>query len=215
MCGATQAQQNLQTEQSAFYASMTANYNTTFAEQQAVLAGVTNSLAPIIAAGVGQEGFGAQEKTALNTQATEGVATNYANAQKALNEKMATLGGDAPTTSSSGMAAQLDENLAAGAASTKSSLDTTITENNFATGRANFNNAVSQQEQAAGLLDPNGTSNAASGAGKDAADTANQIAAANNSVWTSVMGALGGIAGSAVGNMNFGGGKGFSMGGGS
>lgn len=183
---------------------MTANYKTVFGEDQQLLGLVTNSMAPIIAAGVNQEGFSPEEKQTLMTQATEGVARSYAQAQQALNERQAALGGDAPTTLASGETGQLNEELAATAASTKATQQLEIEQSDYAQGRANYFEAVGAEEQAASLYNPTGYSGAATGAGSAAATTANQIAQENNSVWSSVMAGLGGIAGAAVGNLNVG-----------
>lgn len=200
MCGATQAQTNLQQQQADFYSEMTANYKTVFSEDQTLLNMVTGSMAPIIAAGINQEGFSPQEKQTLMTQADEGVARSYAQAQTALQERMAALGGDAPTTSASGEMGQMSEELAATKATTQASEKQQILQADYATGRQNYFQAVSAEEEAANLLNPNGTSTAATGAGQQASVTANDIAQANNSVWSSVMAGLGGIAGAAVGN---------------
>jgi hypothetical protein len=204
VCGATAAQTSLQTAQANFYSEMTANYSTVFGEDQQLLNAVTNSMAPIIAAGVNQQGFSPEELQVLNTQATEGVATSYAQAQTALQERQAALGGDAPTTLASGETLQLSGELAADKAATQSASTLQIEQADYAQGRQNYFNAVQEEENAAGLLNPTGYSGAATSAGTAEGTTANQIAQANNSVWSSVMSGLGGIAGAAVGRLNVG-----------
>jgi hypothetical protein len=204
MCGATATQQNLQQQQADFYSTMTSNYSTVFSEDQTLLNMVTGSMAPIIAAGVNQEGFSPEEKQALMTSATEGVARSYAQAQTALQQRQAALGGDAPTTLTSGETEQMSGELAADKASTQSAQTLEIQQADYAQGRENYFNAVQSEENAAGLLNPTGYSGAATSAGSAEGTTAAQIASENDSVWTSVIAGLGGIAGSAVGNLNVG-----------
>lgn len=200
MCGATQAQTDLQTAQANFYNTMVQNYNQVYGEQQSVLNAVTTSLAPIIAAGINQEGFSAAEKTSLMTSATEGVARGYQQAQQALNAKQAAAGGTAATNIQSGATQQVSEELASEAVQTQASEEQQITQADYAQGRQNYLAAVQAEEGAAGLLNATGVSGAATSAGSAEGTTANQIAQANNSVWTSVIGALGGVAGAAMGN---------------
>lgn len=213
MCGATAAQTTLQDEQMDFYQTMTDNYKTAFAEDQGILNAVTASMAPIIAAGVNQEGFSGAEKTTLDTQADEGVATNYAQAKTALQQSLAATGGTSSAEMSSGPAAQLQEELVSSAAGQRSTEQSQITQADYDTGRSNYFNAVQEEENAAGLLNPAGYSGAATNAGSAAGTTANQIASENDSVFSSVMGALGGVASKAAGNINYSGSSGWSYGG--
>ena len=204
MCGATAAQTNLQQQQAQFYQQMMQSYSTVFSEDQDLLGAVTSSMSPIIAAGVNQKGFSPAEETDLETQAKEGVAQGYDNAQTALNEKFAAMGGDASTTATSGGAKQISEELASQDVTTTSQDLQQILEANYATGRQNYFQAVGAEESAASLLNPEGYSGAATNAGSASGTTANQIAQANNSVWQSVVAGLGGIAGAAAGNLNVG-----------
>jgi hypothetical protein len=204
VCGATQAQTDLQTQQADFYSTMIANYKTAFGEDQQLLNAVTGSMAPIIAAGVNQEGFSPAEKQNLMTNADEGVAAGYKQAQIALNESEAAMGGDASTTATSGGAKQIAEELASQKVQTQAGEHQQILEQDYATGRENYFNAVTEEENAAGLLNPTGYSGAATSAGSAEGTTANQIAQENTSVWTSVIAGLGGIAGQAAGNLNVG-----------
>ena len=213
MCGATGAQTSIEQSQQQFYQQLTNEYSTVFGEDQSILGQLTSSLQPIIQAGPNQQGFGAAENTALNTEATEGTATNYAMAKQALQEDQAAQGGDVPVGSGSNQ--EMDANLAAKAASTQSGLQTEITQANYDTGRQNYQNAVGDMEGVASEYNPAGFAGATTGAGSAAANTANTIAADSNSVWSSVLGALGGVAGKAVGNINYSSGSGFSFGGGS
>jgi len=200
MCGATAAQTNLQTAQANFYNTMVQNYNQVYGEEQSVLSAVTTSLAPIIAAGINQEGFSAAEKTSLMTSATEGVARGYQQAQQAVQAQQGAGGGSAATNVQSGETKQLSEELASADVATQQGEEQQITQADYSQGRSNYLAAVSAEESAAGLLNATGVSGAATSAGSAEGTTAAQIASENDSVWNSVISALGGVAGAAVGN---------------
>jgi hypothetical protein len=211
MCGATQQQTDISDEQSAFYAEMTKEAQATYGASSAITSALTSQFTPILQAGPNQEGFSTAEKTALNTQATEGVASGYSQASEALGEKLGASGGG-DSFLPSGAQAELQQNTANTAAGQLAEDKNTITNNDYETGRQNWTTAASVLGQTASTLNPANFANAATGSGSAAANTANQIAQANNSVWTSAIGALGGIAGTAAGNIGYSGGS-FSYGG--
>lgn len=197
MCGASSQQKEMYSAQSAFYREMTAQYTQVFGKQQAILDTLTSTFMPILKAGPGQRGFTDAERTILETQATEGVAQNFDKAQQTLNENLAARGGS--DFIPSGADTQLEEGLASVAASTKSNLDQQITQADFAEGRRQWQAAAGVLGGVASEMNPVGFANAATNAGSAASDTANDIAAASNSIWGSVIGGLSGIAGQAVG----------------
>src|SRR5277367_3499793 len=93
MCGPSSQENSLEAQQSGLAKTLGANYNQYFGSQSAVLQNLNNMLTPIAEAGPDQQGFGANELAALNTQAGEGVGQNYAKASQALNTTLATRGG--------------------------------------------------------------------------------------------------------------------------
>jgi hypothetical protein len=208
MCGATDQQKDLETQQAAFYKQMTAQYTQVFDKQQAILSALTDIYKPILAKGPGQRGFSDAERTDLDTRATESVATNFANAKRTLNEDLAARGGS--DFIPSGGDVQANANLDATAAGERASLENQIDTQDYETGRQNFITATNALSGEAAMLNPAGFSEAATGAGGAASKTANDIAAADNSVWNSVIGGIGGIAGAAVGGWTSGLGKGVS-----
>jgi hypothetical protein len=197
MCGATQEQKEMQASQAKFYNELTAHYDQVFGQQQAILAALTAQFKPILDAGPSQRGFSQEQRDALETQATETVANNFGAAKKALEENLAARGGDAFLPSGSDV--ELEEQIAAQAAADRTSQQNQITQADYAQGHNNWQFATGALSQVASELNPIGTSTAATGAGEAAATTANQIAAASNSIWGSVIGGLSGIAGQAVG----------------
>lgn len=207
MCGATQQQKDIGAEQEAFYKQLTAQYSVVFGEQQSILKAMTDIFQPILAAGPNQRGFSDAERTSLNTTAEEGVARNYEHALTAEKENQAAAGGGSEFLPSGQQQLTEAEFTRAGAEQTAAEQQQ-IEQADYATGRANFYGAEQALSGAAGLLSPTAYSNSATGAGSAAAETANQIAAANNSWMGPVFGAVGGVLGGLAGNPAvFGGGK--------
>lgn len=199
MCGGpTQQQQTLSNEQNAFYAEMTKEYSTIFAEDQSILTNLTNVFTPILNAGPDQEGFGPNEKSAIQSQINEGNAGNFKDAQKQLETSFAAKGGG-DSFLPSGSEASLEESLVSGAEAERSREELTATEADYATGRQNFTNAEEALGMVSGRLNPASFATSTTGAGSAASQTANEIAQESNSVWGDVFGALGGIAGSSLG----------------
>jgi hypothetical protein len=144
---------------------------------------------PIFAAGPNQEGFSPGEVNNLNTQAGEGTATSFNQADKALRETQAATGVATPT----GPQEQQQEELASSAANSEAQQKQQITQANYAQGYQQWQQAASGLTNTAGLLNPTGYSGAATGAGEATGNTANQIASENNSWVNAALGAAGAI----------------------
>ncbi len=199
MCGANQQQQQISDAQQQMYQTLNSSYQTAFGQSQAITNALTAQFQPILAAGPGQQGFSAGENQSLNTSAAENIAQNYAAAQKATAQVLAARGGGntlLPDSTSANLIAQ-NANLAA---QQRSQAQNTITQANYAQGYQNWGQAANVLTSTAGLLNPNAYAGSATGAGTAAANTANQIAQANNSVWNAAIGALGSVGGAALGN---------------
>ena len=134
----------------------------------------------------------------MQTQNTQNVATDYAQAQKATAQILAARGGGNTMLPSSVTANILAQNTNAAAASRVSGSNT-ITQANYAQGYQNWNTAANVLGTTAGLLNPNAYSSSATTAGNSAATTANQIAQANFAPWGALTGAAGAILGGKVG----------------
>ena len=179
--------------------------STVFGESQGILSSLNQAFAPILAQGPNQAGFSKAEDTSMNTEATEQTAQNFGKAKQELQEDQAAEGGGNDFVPSGAQDAQ-NESLAATGAATQSQEQQQILQENYATGRQNFMNAAGVLGTTASTLNPTGTADAAVSSGSAAATTANTIAAQGNSIWSSVLGALGGVAGAAVGDSPMGGG---------
>lgn len=197
MCGGpTQQQLDLQTEEANFYRTQVEAYNTAYANFKTLQDALNQQFAPVLAAGPGQKGFTTAEENDLKAQAKTGTAINFQHAAEAANANVAARGGGNDLTNiTSGGAAQLNNELAATAAATESAQELGVDEANYATGRANYDKAVSGEEELAAGWNPNSFAGSADSAGKVASDQANEIAKEQQSVWGNVMGALSGVAG--------------------
>jgi hypothetical protein len=200
MCGETSAQDANYAEQASFATQMQAENTTVFGQQQSILSNLNAGFSKIIAAGPSQQGYSADELNTLNTSVDENVGANMTKASQALGNGQAAQGGG-DTFIPSGVAEQQKEELAATGASTDSTLKSQVLQSGYAQGNADYNNAISGEEGVASDLNPVGYSGATTGALSSAGNEANQIAASANSPFTAVMGALGGVAGAAAGQL--------------
>jgi hypothetical protein len=190
-CGASQEQKETYAAQSQFLKTLTSAYQTQFAGQQAILSQLTSAFEPILAGGPSQQGFSAGELAALNSQATNQVGQNYANLQKSLANREAALGGGNAFLPS-GMAEERAQELGTSAAQQLGAEDNTINLQNYATGRQNFLTAATALGGVSSQLNPLGYAGTTVQQGNATAQTADQIAAANNAWMSSLGGALGG-----------------------
>lgn len=205
MCGgATGTQQQLQQEEADFYKTQIDAYNKAYSNFSDIQAALNKQFAPILAAGPGQMGYTPQELQDLNTQAAEGTASYYSQAQRALAGQEAALGGGTSNVNiTSGAAADMRARLAATAAGQSASQRLGITTAGYDVGRQQWLNAIQGTEQLAAGWNPNQFAGSTTSAGGLASSEANTIAAQQQSAWQSVLGAVGGIAGQAAGNMSY------------
>jgi hypothetical protein len=210
MCGSTQQQTDISDQQQQFYTTLSNEYSQIFGQSQAITSALTSAFTPILQAGPSQTGFSPSEENALQTQNTENVATDYAQAQKATAQVLAARGGGNTMLPSSVTSNILAQNTNT-AAATRAQGQNTITQANYAQGYQNWNTAANVLGSTAGLLNPNSYASSATNSGTAAASTANQIAQDAFAPWGAAIGALGSIGGAAVsgGMKNLGASKGF------
>lgn len=197
MCGPTEAQTKLQDSQAAFYDTLQKQDAVQFGEDQQILTQMQSVYAPILAAGANQYGFSPEEDQILNTEATEGVAGNFAGASKALKEEMAAEGGGNAYLPS-GVKAQQLETLDSAAAQTAANEKLQIKQAGFAQGYDKFKTATGALEGTAGLLNPSAAASVANTAGSDESSTAAAIAAENESWMAPLAGAAGAVGAAAL-----------------
>ena len=191
---ASPAQNQLASEQSAFYQELAQNYATVFPEQQQILGALTSEFSPILAAGPSQTGFSPQELTSLQTEASDTTAQAAQQADVALQGKEAAMGGgEIP----SGANLQLEAGLLNSAAQQNAGLQNQITQENYAEGYQNFLTAANELGSTASLENPNGVAGTATGAGNAANQSLSNIASENDSWYNALLGSVGGIFGAA------------------
>lgn len=209
-CGATQGQKDVANQQLSAYQALQQQGQAVFGDSSSLFNDLRNSLAPIVAAGPGQEGFSPAEKSALQSQAITNTGNAYRNAKQAAGEAMAAQGGGNIGDVTGGSNAAINLGIAESAANQTSNELNQIDQADYATGRQNYENAVQGLGSSTGVFNPaTSAAEAATGSGTAAANTQNEIAQQDNSWVGAVTGALGGIAGAATGGLirNFGSGS--------
>jgi hypothetical protein len=207
------AQEELASEQAAFYKTLTADYATQFAQQSAILSSLNTAFQPIIEGGIGQYGFTPQEDTSIRTSASDSIAQNFASAQTALNENIASRGGG-NTFLPSGATSQLEAGLLSSEASQQASTSNQITQAGYQQGRQNFLSAAGILGGVASQYNPTGYAGVGNTAGQDAFSSATTLYNQGNA-WEGIVGGIvGGAAGAFLGNPSLGGILGGSGGGG-
>ena len=199
MCGASSEQKQIEQGQQSLFNQMTQQAQQVFGGSSQVFNDLVGAFAPIVAAGPNQHGFSMPEKSALTSQAITETGQAYKNASQAVKEANAAVGGGNMALPGG---ATIGRNLSvanSAAAQTASELGQ-INEADYATGRQNFFTVATDLAGAPSAFNPaTGAGEAASSSGTTAANTANQIAQENNSWVQAVTGALGGVAGAAIG----------------
>jgi hypothetical protein len=183
-------------------------YATNFADQAGVLQNMNNVYTPIFQAGPDQQGFEPQQLAALNTEAGEGVAANYAKAQTSLNNTLAARGGGNEYLPTGGEDT-LRQTAANAAANQSSQESLAITNANYNQGRQNWQTAAGglqalQADYAPGQLagETSASNQSAFGEAKTVQEQKNQEQMAIAGGITSLAGGLmGGISGG-LGNLD-------------
>lgn len=192
MCGPSGQQTAITDEQQNFFKQLTDQYSQIFGENQSIVGSLTSAFTPILQAGPSQTGFAPGQVNALNTQATEKTATDYAQAQRATAQMLAAKGGGDTFLPSSVQANLLanNANLAAGERATLQNQNTLA---NYQQGYANWNTAATVLGGTANLVNPTSYAGQATGAGQQAAGSAAAMAQEQYAPWGAAIGALGAV----------------------
>lgn len=159
-----------------------------YGDQSQITKFLTSKLEPIIN---NPQGYGGAAEAALRTSAADNVATNYENAQKALQtEQFAKGGRDLP----SGVNAQIDAQLAAARAGDAASAQTGITLQNENLKQQNFWDAINGLSGNAQIINPQSYAAGSSSAAGAGAQSGQLYQSSRQS---QLLGALGGVAGGA------------------
>lgn len=201
MCGATSAQSNIQAQQQQSYQTAINQAQSLFGNSSKVFNDLVNTYSPIVQAGPNQQGYSPTELSAMNSSAITNIGNQYKNEKQALGDQAAAQGGgtaNLPGGAILGRQASLAENYGNQTAGTLNA----ITQANYNQGRQNWAQAAQGLAGSTGVFGQSTDAlNAATGSGKAASDTANQIAQDANSPWQAVIGAAGAVAGQAAGGL--------------
>ncbi len=201
MCGATSAQNEALNTQTSLTNQIIQQGQSVFGDSSQVFNDLKNSLAPTVAAGPSQEGYSAAELSSLNSSAITNEGAAYQNAKAATGDATSAIGGG-NISQPSGSLEGLNANLAASASEATASQLSQIQQNDYTQGNQNYNTAISALSGAPQAFGASTSlDNSGAGAASGEANTANQIATQNNSWIQGVTGALGSVAGAAVGDL--------------
>ena len=194
MCGPSDDQSKIQAQQMDFYRKLAEQDSAVFGEDQSILKQIQGAYQPILEAGPSQRGFSDAERTNRTTDAIEQNATNFQNAKRAIVETTNGMGGgDAYIPS--GVSTVRQGELSGEAAADLSGAQRKIEDEDWATGRDNFDRATAALSSARATLSPTSYAGAATAAGSEAARTAAQIAQQSMSWMQPLAGAAAGVGG--------------------
>jgi hypothetical protein len=201
VCGPSDSEKQLASQESAFSRLLQGQYATNFADQAGVLQTMNNMYTPIFQAGPDQAGFGPQQLAALSTQAGEGVAANYAKAQTSLNNTLAARGGgnEYLPTGGEDTLRQTAANAAANQASQES---LAITNANYAQGRANWQQAGGGLQQLQADYAPGQLAQETSGAQGQAFNQADKVQEEKNQKEMAIAGGITSLASGLMGGIS-------------
>jgi len=191
-CGPSTAMQNEQAASADLGKTMSQDFSQRFGEQSDFIHGINAALAPTLAGGASQHGFSADELAAKNSAAINEAGAANANAARAVAGQLAGRGGDSGLQS--GVDAQIRASVTSQQAANLANNQLKITNEDFATGRDQYNRAVTAEDILAGKADPSGLGSGAIRATDQAFTESEANSKASNQVWAD----LGGLAGSAM-----------------
>lgn len=200
MCGPSQSEQNLQQSEASFDATLQQDYSQTFATNQQILSNLNSVLQPIVNAGPDQQGFSAAENSALSTQAIESNAQGVNQAEQAAAQREDAAGGGTSFLPS-GVNAAINAGIGSAAESNLANEQLGITEQNYATGQQNFQNALAGEESVAAGEAPLGYASATTNANTAAFGEANTINQQSNQEFSDILGGITSIGSAALGGI--------------
>lgn len=184
---ASQQEEDLQAQQSAFYSQLTQLFQQQFASQQKTLGFLQSNLEPLIK---NPQGFSPEALTSMRTQASDTIATQFNNAQQNMQNRQFVLGG---RQTPNGVMAKQNLVLNEGHAAAESGAQNDITLKNEALKQTNFWNAVSALSGVGGMQNPSYLLSGANQAFGGAFGAANTIAQQNNTLGNIMGGLAGGV----------------------
>lgn len=200
--GASSSEEAAQSLQSDLARSLQSNYKQMFGEQQGTIDQL-NSVINRIQSGQTGPGFGAAETNARQAEIINNAAAAERNAQQAAQNRGAggTFGADSSGLAhASGIRSQVNAEIAASGENQKSSALNNLTAQNYEQGRLNAAQTEGGLARLAGIENPLGYAQGASGANEGAFNMANKINEENSSggLFGSLLSAGVGLAGKLI-----------------
>jgi hypothetical protein len=173
-------------------------FSNQLAGQTNVLNNLGQQLTPIASLGPNQQGYNSAVLSAMNAAAINNAGAAARNAQMATGAVLAGRGGGGSSGLVSGIEAQIQGSEASAAANQLAAAQNQIVQNNYATGRENFWNATTGEQNLARAYNPAQYGDLASSANESAFKEASQIQKEKGSV----LGKIGSVIGAATGLIN-------------
>jgi hypothetical protein len=189
-CGPSTNEKTLESSAQSFSNLLQSDFSSRFANQDAVLGKLNQSLSPIEAAGPSQRGFSAAETAALNTTAIDSAGAANRNARQAVAGFGAGRGSDSGLES--GVQKQLEAGVASSSANQLAGAQLGITKANYDQGSANYWRSVGGMDALASAYNPSAYSSQAIGANQNAFGEAKTITDQTNAEQAAIGGAIAG-----------------------
>jgi len=202
MCGPSQAETGLQGQETGFMNTYAQNYQQQFAGQSAVINNLNNIFGSTVAKGPSQTGMSAGQLAGENTMAIDATGAANKNSQIALGNQVA---GQGNSTVQSGVQQALKAGLNSQSAGQLAGQQLGITQQNYAMGNQQYNQALAGEGEVANLLNPAGSGSLTQGAEGASFGQANTINQQNQQAAGEIAGgitALGGMAMGGIGNLD-------------
>lgn len=180
MCGPSGAEKNLNSDVQAFAKNTESQAKQIFGDVSGLFTSVTASLGKIVAGGPDQQGWGAAETSAVNSQIINNAAASTRNEKAAAGNAVSAIGGG-NTVNPSGLATAINLQTNQAVEATKSQQEEQATVANFQQGNQNYFKAIQGEEEAPSMFNAStNATNAANSANKEAVDMQTQIDAQSN-----------------------------------
>lgn len=195
-CSGDQNAKALEKTQLAMTQTLNANYQTMFAEQQALLKPLQAQLQQMV---TNPQGFSPQELAALRTSSTDQTSQQFRNAAVSAATLGAAHGG---ADLSSGVQAGIEANVAAQGAQAQAGNQQQITLANEEQRQQNYWKSIGGLENVAGLENPTPVAGAGAGVANSATNAGDLLLKSQQASWGNIGGIISGVAGLATGGIS-------------
>jgi hypothetical protein len=180
MCGPSSAEKGLNQNIQSFASNVESQAKQVFGDVSGLFSSITSSLGKIVAGGPDQQGWGAAESSAVNSQIINNAAVSARNEKAAAGNAVSAIGGG-NTVNPSGLATAVNLQTNEAVEAAKSQQEEQATVANFQQGQQNYFNAITGETQAANMFNVStNATNAANDANKEAVSSQQMIDSQSN-----------------------------------